>query len=61
MKFNNKNEAYNLLKSKNEANQQLTEEELLAVQEFFTEEELADLAFIAFKIEDCFNFDPTAH
>ena len=55
MKFNSKNEAYNLLKDKHESNQQLTEEESSAVSEFFTQEELADLSFISLKIEDCFN------
>ena len=59
MKFSTKDEAYNFLKSKYETNQQLTEEELVAVHEFFTDEELADLSFVSFKIEDCFNHNPT--
>jgi hypothetical protein len=61
MKFNTKHEAYNLLKEKHESNQQLTEEESSAVNEFFTPEELADLSFVSFKIEDCFNHDPAKH
>jgi len=59
MKFSTKDEAYNFLKSKHEANQQPTEEELAAVHEFFTNEELADVSFVSFKIEDCFNHNPT--
>jgi hypothetical protein len=59
MKFNTKDEAYNVLKNKHENNMQLTEEEASAVNEFFTQEELADMSFDHFKIEDCFNHDPT--
>jgi hypothetical protein len=58
MKFNTKDEAYSILKSKHENNQSLTNEELIAVKEYFTEEELNDISFVNFKIEDCFNYDP---
>jgi len=59
MKFNSKLEAHTFLKAKYENHMELTEEEQAAVQEFFTKEELEDLSFIKFAIEDCFNFDPT--
>jgi len=59
MKFDNKTEAYNFLKEKHDNNQALTLDEEIAVKEFFTNDELADMSFVNFKIEDCFNFDPT--
>jgi hypothetical protein len=59
MKFNNKTEAYDYLKEKNLSNQELTVDEVTAIKEFFSQDELNDLSFIEFKIEECFNFDPT--
>jgi len=59
MNFNNKTEAFNFLKEKHDNNQALTPDEEIAVNEFFTSDELADMSFVNFNIEDCFNSDPT--
>jgi hypothetical protein len=58
MKFLNKTEARKFLEEKHMQNNALTQEELLAVKEHFTEEELSDMSYVKYNIEDCFNFDP---
>lgn len=55
MKFLSKLEAYNFLEAKHITKDSLTNEELNAVKEFFTDDELLDISFDKIKIEDCFH------
>jgi len=54
MKFNSKTEARKYLEDKNIKLLSVTDEELIAIKEFFTDEELADISFTKFNVEDCF-------
>lgn len=55
MKFNTKDEAFDFLKELQNQQRDLTETEKQAVNEFFTDDELADMCFIKINIEDCFS------
>jgi len=55
MKFLSKLEARNFLETKHITRDNLSVEEIAAVKEFFTDEELLDLSFDKIKIEDCFH------
>lgn len=53
MKFQDKLEARNFLKEKKNNNINLTEEENLALLEFFTEQEIKDSVFITWDFNSC--------
>jgi hypothetical protein len=54
MKFNNASEALAYYKNKSDNHLSLTEEERLALLEFFSVEALEDMCFETFKVEECF-------
>ena len=53
MKFNDKLEARNFLKEKKNSNTVITDEERLALSEFFTEQEIRDSVFISWDFNSC--------